>query len=116
MLAEKIRKQRNAEYNRNKYWRKTLEQRRAQHKRVYATPEGKYNAQRRQALQRGIVWEFTFELWMSWWGDDFTKRGLQGLIMSRQGDTGPYSPTNCVKITVAQNVLDGFKYRSVSSC
>lgn len=63
------------------------------------TTKGKYSVQRRQAAQRKITWEFTFESWVDWWEssghweDRGDERGKY--CMSRYGDVGPYSPTNC---------------------
>jgi len=67
-----------------------------------------YCGQKSMAKKRGIAWEFTFETWLNWWGDDYAQRG-QGrgkLCCARLGDTGPYSPTNCKKLTHEQNSLE----------
>lgn len=69
-----------------------------------------YYTQRYSAIQsRNIAWEFNFETWMAWWGADIQNRGRgKGkLQMGRIGDTGPYSPNNCIKITHEQNSIDG---------
>lgn len=54
---------------------------------------------------RGIAWEFTFETWLAWWGDDLDRRGnLRGeLSMQRFADAGPYSPDNTRKGTPLDN-------------
>lgn len=66
----------------------------------------KYLTHLRNATARGIPWEFTFQTWMDWWGDDFDKRGSRRgqLVMARRWDTGPYSPNNCIKTTCSANV------------
>jgi len=67
-----------------------------------------YCGQKSMAKKRGIAWEFTFESWLAWWGDDYALRG-QGrgkLCCARFGDLGPYSPDNCKKITHEQNARE----------
>ena len=73
-----------------------------------------YLDQRAKAHSRGIDWEFTFDSWIAWWGEDFDKRGRDGteLVMARRGDTGPYSIENVTKITARQNLEDGHLNRS----
>jgi hypothetical protein len=68
-----------------------------------------YRAQKNGAKARGIDWHFTYEEWIEWWGDDITKRGRKGpdLVMARKGDTGPYHPDNCKKITHRENAREG---------
>lgn len=75
------------------------------------SPRGKYSRQRLRAIERGIQWLFTFETWVSWWGDAYVKRGRRSgqLIMGRYGDVGPYSPFNCYKTTPAENVKDNYR-------
>ena len=71
---------------------------------------GAYSSQRNRAVNvRGIDWQFTFETWLAWWGEDIVNRGRgKGkLVQARIGDTGPYSPDNCVKLTMEQNIIDG---------
>lgn len=70
-----------------------------------STPWGKFRTQKSQAKRRGIEWNFTFEQWIEWWGEDFDRRGRgpNDLVMARFGDTGPYSPENVRKATVAEN-------------
>jgi hypothetical protein len=72
------------------------------------TPKQKYGNAVKSAALRGIEWQFTFESWMAWWGDDFHLRGPKGhnLCMARVGDTGPYSLNNVVKLTVSENVKE----------
>ena len=75
-----------------------------------------YFSQRCQAKKRGIDWNFTFESWLDWWGDDILKRGRkQGqLVMARTGDTGAYHPDNVRKATVEENLSEGSKGRIMS--
>lgn len=58
-----------------------------------------YRTQFFNAKRRGIAWEFTYETWAAWWGDDFAQRGRdpEALCMARYNDEGPYSPTNTFK-------------------
>lgn len=72
-------------------------------------PEGQYRQARDQANQRGIPWEFTFQEWLDWWGEDLPKRGMGGLYMCRRGDTGPYSPSNTYKGTASDNLRDAYR-------
>lgn len=59
----------------------------------------KYNAQKSNAAKRGIEWQFTFESWIAFWGDDIAKRGTghDKLCMQRFHDKGPYHPDNVKK-------------------
>lgn len=67
-----------------------------------------YNSQKCAAGKRGIDWQFTYETWLAWWGDDIVNRGrcLGQLCMARYNDTGPYHPDNVKKITHADNVRE----------
>ena len=64
-----------------------------------------YMQQRRNAHKRNIEFQFTFQQWLDWWGDDISKRGKgkDKLCMARCGDTGPYHPSNVYKSTHADN-------------
>ena len=70
---------------------------------------GAYASQRKAAENRGIDWQFTYEEWVNWWGDDFDKRGKssESLVMARKGDVGPYHPDNVDKKTAAENLAEG---------
>lgn len=69
-----------------------------------------YLRQRRNALKRGIDFNFTFEDWWSWWKTDDRwsrrGRGRDKLVMARKGDIGPYDPANVYCATHAQNLAD----------
>lgn len=77
-------------------------------KKYYATPKGKYAVAKRNALNRGVPWEFTFETWWKVWEDHYDNRGGEGphLCMCREGDEGPYSPDNVRIDTMANNVSE----------
>ncbi len=75
-----------------------------------------FKSQRGSAIKRGIDFQFTYEEWINWWGDDIVYRG-QGrdkLVMARHGDIGPYHPDNCKKITHSENTIEGNKRRNAS--
>jgi hypothetical protein len=67
-----------------------------------------YSSQRCAAKQRGIPFLFGFDQWVSWWGEDFERRGrgLDDLVMARIGDEGPYCWHNVKKITGNENRLE----------
>jgi hypothetical protein len=58
-----------------------------------------FNNQKSQSKERGIVWQLTFDEWLSWWGDDIANRGRgkDKLQMQRYSDTGPYALGNIKK-------------------
>ena len=64
-----------------------------------------YRAQKSSAKRRGIEFEFSFDEWMEWWGDDYHLRGNKygQLAMCRFMDKGPYAPDNCYKGTNSAN-------------
>jgi hypothetical protein len=69
-----------------------------------------YHRQKDGAKRRNIDWQFTYDTWMEWWGDDIVNRGKgDKLCMARYGDIGPYSVENCKKITHSQNCSEGQK-------
>ena len=76
-----------------------------------------YNAQRRAAKFRGIDWNFTYESWIDWWGDDIIKRGIRKdeLVMARNGDQGPYHPDNVKKISCSANSIEANKNKIMSA-
>lgn len=67
-----------------------------------------YNHQKARAYGRNIPWQFTYDSWLAWWGNDIDKRGLgkDQLVMCRKGDQGPYHPDNCYKASQSQNAKD----------
>jgi hypothetical protein len=73
----------------------------------------KYNSQKSKAKIRGIKWEFTFETWCEWWGDDYFNRGTgtSNLVMQRKEDKGPYSPENVIKGPPIQNLRTSGRMR-----
>lgn len=68
-----------------------------------------YWTQKHHAKDRGIEWQFTFDSWLAWWGDDIVNRGRNPgqLVMARNGDQGPYHPDNCSKKTMEENIREG---------
>jgi hypothetical protein len=64
-----------------------------------------YAAQKNRADSRGVKWEFTFEEWLEFWGDDLRRRGrgYGGLSMARVLDKGPYAPWNVFKADSVEN-------------
>ena len=65
----------------------------------------RYQIQKGCAKRRGIDFEFTYEQWIAWWGDDIVNRGRGAgkLVMARHNDVGDYHPTNVRKATVEEN-------------
>jgi hypothetical protein len=63
------------------------------------TAKRKYQQQKANAKHRGIGWQFTFDGWLAWWGDDLDQRGSKAwsLQMQRFHDQGPYAPWNVRK-------------------
>jgi len=68
-----------------------------------------YWTQKHHAKDRGIDWQFTYDTWIDWWGNDITNRGMYKgqLVMARHNDTGPYHPSNVRKATVEENISEG---------
>lgn len=64
-----------------------------------------YHSQKSHAAFRGIEWQFTYETWLVWWGDDLARRGVHSLDlqMQRIADSGPYHPDNVRKGTPQTN-------------
>jgi len=77
----------------------------------------KYGNQRKSAKERGIDWQFTFESWILWWGEDIYLRGPHKgqLVMARYGDVGPYHPDNVRKITCTENAQECWTGRKHST-
>jgi hypothetical protein len=77
-------------------------------KKVYYT---QFNNQRQNAYKRNISFEFTYDNWVEWWGDDIDKRGKgKGkLCMARNGDVGSYHPDNVFKLNFEENISQANK-------
>lgn len=72
-------------------------------------PKDMYLSQKRRAAQRGIVFSFTFDEWVTWWEDHLgynwmKKRGCgyNQYVMARLKDQGSYKHNN-VKCILAQD-------------
>lgn len=68
-----------------------------------------YGQQKQNARRRGIPFEFTYDTWIEWWGDDIINRGKgkDKLVMARNNDCGAYHPDNVIKMLNQDNVRDG---------
>jgi len=66
------------------------------------------------AIKRNIEWQFDFDTWLAWWGDDLKTRGRgRGkLCQARYNDIGPYHPDNCYKATWQQNMKESWDNNS----
>ena len=78
------------------------------------TAKAKWFAHRQNARRRGIVFDFPFEQWLEFWLDSghWHDRGIKSAdnyVMSRKGDTGPYSIDNVVIKSNRDNVFEGNK-------
>lgn len=64
--------------------------------------------QRVSARNRSIDFDFTFDQWLDWWGDDIHNRGCKKgqLVMARKNDVGPYNASNVYKQSCQQNTAD----------
>ncbi len=65
-----------------------------------------YQVQVRNARRRSIEFMFSYEEWLDFWEGDLEQRGVNGLVMARKGDVGPYSVENCYIITAQQNIAE----------
>ena len=67
--------------------------------------QGQYDNAKWCAKERGIEWQFTYDTWIEWWGEDFANRGPRKgqLVMARNRDIGPYHPDNVHKTTSTEN-------------
>ena len=68
-----------------------------------------FGAQKQNARRRNIPFEFTYQTWIDWWGDDIQQRGkgADKLVMARKNDQGAYHPDNVIKLFGKENVRDG---------
>ena len=68
--------------------------------------------QRKNATARGIQFLFTFGAWWAIWQESghWNERGIVNgrhlYVMSRVGDTGPYSPDNVRIVTQSENMIE----------
>lgn len=62
-------------------------------------------SQKAGSKKRGILFHFSFEQWVKWWGADLDRRGAgaDDLVMARFMDDGAYEPSNVYKATRAEN-------------
>jgi hypothetical protein len=69
-----------------------------------------YHNHKARSKRRGIDFEFSYDEWMLWWGEDITNRGRKKgqLVMARNGDVGSYHPDNVHKAKVEENVCERF--------
>jgi len=72
-----------------------------------------YHNQKTRSRIRNIEWQFTYDTWIEWWGDDIENRGSKSgqLVMSRFNDSGPYHPDNVRKATVNENAVEARKLK-----
>ena len=79
--------------------------------------QGPYDNAKNCARERGIDWQFTYETWCAWWGEDINRRGpyRHQLVMARNGDTGPYHPDNVHKKSASDNCREGQLVKPKSS-
>ena len=70
-----------------------------------------YDNAKQCARDRKIEWQFTYDVWVEWWGEDIINRGPRKgqLVMARHGDTGPYHPDNVRKATCSENCSEANK-------
>ena len=68
-----------------------------------------YRTQKQNARQRNVAFEFTYDSWINWWGNDIVNRGRgkDKLVMARNNDTGSYHPDNVTKMLNQVNVSEG---------
>ena len=73
-------------------------------------PYRRYADQRRNAAQRGIPFELTFDEWLKIWADSghFHERGRNAgqYVMGRIGDKGPYAIDNVIILLHEKNDSD----------
>lgn len=73
----------------------------------YSQPIEKFKQQKRQAKQRGIPWEMTFDEWYGFWLES-GKWHLRGkrkgqFVMARYGDVGAYALGNVFICDASEN-------------
>jgi len=75
-----------------------------------------YHTQKQNARRRNIPFEFAYQEWVDWWGEDIVLRGKgkDKLVMARNNDCGAYSPDNVTKMLNQDNVRDGNKNKVIT--
>lgn len=72
-----------------------------------------FRQQRAAASLRGIGWEFDFSSWLLVWQEsghlEKRGRGAGRYCMARNGDTGPYSPSNVRICLQHENATEAFQ-------
>jgi hypothetical protein len=74
-----------------------------------------YLMHKQHSKERGIDFQFDYDDWIKWWGDDFDNRGTHDgqIVMARYEDSGPYHPDNVFKATGAENTREHWdRYRA----
>jgi len=73
----------------------------------------KFRKQRVYAKTRGIPWELSLYDWWNLWKDKWNNRGRNHgqYVMSRKGDTGPYSINNIKIVTNTENILEIYEIK-----
>jgi len=68
-----------------------------------------FREQKQNARRRNISFDFTYDSWIEWWGEDIVNRGKgkDKLVMARNNDTGAYHPDNVIKMLNQENVRQG---------
>jgi len=76
-----------------------------------------FRTQKQNARRRGIPFEFDYQSWINWWGEDIVQRGKgKGtLVMARKNDQGSYNIDNVIKLTNEKNLSDGNINKIVSN-
>lgn len=79
------------------------------------TPKGMFSVQKRKAKQRGIIWELSFGEWWDVWekSNKWNDRGIDGYVMCRYGDTGPYSLENVRIDTFKNNSFENYSIMGI---
>jgi hypothetical protein len=80
-------------------------------KRWRATPRGQYSVHKKNAKDRGVGFELTFEQWWEIWNERphwWARRGNRAgcYVMCRRGDVGPYAVGNVYIGTFSRNIRE----------
>lgn len=83
-----------------------------------ASPQVRYQQQKRNASFRNIPWQLSFAEWWAIWEPKWHLRGKRanGFVMARYGDTGGYEVGNVKLITLAENTGEQYNYRRHHWC